>query len=136
MKFMLYSIYAGFLLGCYFLGYIVADITTQSTSIVTTSSINATTAAVPSEGDLQTLDITRILSSYIQSTSGVLTFSFILSAIGMAAMAGICIASRDSKIREIDRLLKESRPKTKDPLSEDRIIELEEEILTKFPFKT
>ena len=94
MKFMLYFIYAGFLLGCFFLGNIVAGITAQSTSIIT--STNGTTE-IPSnqtisrEEQLQSISITKILSDYIQSTKGALTLSFVLSAIGMAAMAWVCI---------------------------------------------
>jgi hypothetical protein len=54
----------------------------------------------------------------------------------MPAMPGICIASRGGKIREIVKILEQSRPKTMAPLSEDQIVKLEEKILGKFPFKT
>ena len=64
MKVMLYSIYAGFLLGCFFLGNLVADITAQSTTIIT--STNAITAVPSKQSDsseeqLQSVSITKIL---------------------------------------------------------------------------
>ncbi len=141
MKIMLYSIYAGFLLGCFFLGNIVADITAQSTSTITSTSASTMTplnqsVSTEEQQQLQSLSITEILSDYIQSTRGVLTLSFGLSGIGMIAMAVVCIISRDKRIRNIDRILRDNRPTTILPLTEERIVQLEEQILREFPFKT
>ena len=65
-----------------------------------------------------------------------MTLSFALSAIGMIAMAVICIRSREKRISKIDEILKNGRPTTEAPLRENQIVQLEEQILREFPFMT
>lgn len=137
MNFMLYSIYAGFLLGTFLLGNIVADITSQSISTSTSISLSNTTVA-PSDGQevFESQSITEILSDYLQSTRGILTLSSILSAIGMISMAIVCIRSRNQKIGRIDRIIHDNMPAPGSALSDNQIASLEAQILDLFPFKT
>jgi hypothetical protein len=132
MKFMLYFIYDGFFLGTFSLENFVADITTQSTSLSTVISSNSSRAVEA----FASRDITKILPDYLQSARGILTSSFILSALGMISIAGVCIKSRDNKIKKIDRLIKENRPVGDTQLDEHEILRLEEQILGLFPFRT
>jgi hypothetical protein len=132
MKIVLYFIYAGFLVGTFSLGNIVADITTQSKDLRTDTSTSNNQELEAFAGP----DITKLLSDYLQSARGILTVSFILSAVGMISIAVLCIRSRDTKIKKIDKLIEDHRPKGDTQLSEDEILKLEEKILILFPFKT